>query len=144
MHLRKIGNVPRQHLGSVRVQRQPFIQHAPCAGRNGLGNRLEQAGFAAAILPDDGNGLFPWNVQRHMLKHRFGAKGNGDILKAKVHYPSPPVSHVRSRYRKNGAPIKDRMMLTGISPGGMMTRPIVSQATTNVKPRKAEAGNRYL
>ena len=46
--------------------------------------------------------------------------------------------------RKNGAPINDRIMLTGTSPGGRMTLPTVSHMLTSEKPSSAEAGKRYL
>ena len=40
--------------------------------------------------------------------------------------------------------MNERMMLTGTSPGGRMTRPTVSQTVTSVKPSRADAGNKYL
>ncbi len=73
------------------------------------------------------------------------AVADANIAKTEIHIVHPLLpSLVRSRYKKNGAPIKERIMLTGTSPGGRITLPTVSHMQTRENPSSAEAGKRYL
>ena len=85
MHLRQIRNVLGNLLGRIAFQRLVVVDDFAHARRDGLGDGFEQAGLAAAVLPDDGDDLAARNIQRYVLQHGFSVEADGHVSEAEVH-----------------------------------------------------------
>ena len=145
MHLRQVSYFLRKLL--CRVGAQPFVKvyYIAPPRRNRAGNGFQQRGFSAPVLAYQRYYLGARNIKGKPAQNLVFAVIYGNIAKPEIHIQQPPFPlRVRSRYKKNGAPIKESIMLTGTSPGGRITRPIVSHTITRQNPNSAEAGNRYL
>ena len=144
MDLGQIRNFLGQHLRRILAQFFILIDDLSASGRYRLGNGFQQTGFSTAVLPDDCDNFSLGEFQVEILDHHLFSISHGYVFKSKIHRLPHSFCLVRSKYKKNGAPINASIILTGTSPGGIMTLPTVSQTVTNVNPNKVEAGNKYL
>ena len=144
MYLSQIRDFLRQYFRRILTQLLILIDDLSIPRSHRLGNRFQQTGFSAAILSDDGDHFSFGKFQVEILDHHPFPISHGYVFKSKIHRLPHSFCLVRNKYKKNGAPINASIILTGISPGGIMTLPTVSQTVTNVKPNKVEAGNKYL